>query len=61
MLAISKVKQDGTVPLADKTAGMKTQFPTRPHYPDTELTSPYPILVMPSARLGSDKNQLCKS
>ena len=25
------------------------------HYPDTELTSPCPILVILSAKLGSDK------
>ena len=27
------------------------------HYPDSELTSPCRILLMPSARLGSDKYQ----
>ena len=30
---------------------------TRSYYPDTEPTSPCPILTMPSAWLGSDKYQ----
>ena len=34
-----------------------TQYPTQSHYPDTEVTNPFPILLMPSARLGSDKYQ----
>ena len=34
-----------------------TQYPT----PDTELTNPCPILLMPSARLGSDKNHLYRA
>ena len=31
------------------------------YYPDTVITSPCPILLMPSARLSSDKDKLCKS
>ena len=31
------------------------------HYPDTEWTSPCPILIMPSARLGSEKIWILKS
>ena len=31
------------------------------HFPDTELTSPCRILLMPHARLGSDKYQFDKS
>ena len=38
-----------------------TQFPTRSHYPDIKITRPCRILLMPHARLGSDKYQLCKS
>ena len=38
-----------------------TRYPTQAHYPDTVLTSPCPILLMPSTRLGSDKYQFCKS
>ena len=34
-----------------------TCYPTQSHYPDTEPTSPCPILIMPSAWLGSDKYQ----
>ena len=30
---------------------------TQSQYPDSELTSPCPILIMPSIRLGSDKYQ----
>ena len=29
------------------------------NYPEIELTSPFPILVMSSARLGSNKYQFC--
>ena len=32
---------------------------TQSHYPDTELTTP--ILIMPSARLGSDRHTFCNS
>ena len=38
-----------------------TWYPTRSHYPDTEPTSPCPILIMPSTWLGSDKYQFYKS
>ena len=31
------------------------------HYPDIELTSPYPIILMLTVRLGSDKCQYYKS
>ena len=34
---------------------------TQSHYPDTEPTSPCPILLMLSANLGSDKYQFYKS
>ena len=34
-----------------------TCYPTQLHYPDTERTSPCPILIMPGARLGSDQYQ----
>ena len=33
-------------------------LPTQSHYPDTELTSPCPIPLMPSASLGNNKVQL---
>ena len=38
-----------------QAAGTMTCYPTQAHYPDTEPTSPCPIIIMPSARLGSDK------
>ena len=41
--------------------GTTTQHPTLSRYPDTELTSPCPNLLIPSARLGSDKHQFYKS
>ena len=34
---------------------------TQSHYPDIELTSPCPILIMQRARLGSDKCKFDKS
>ena len=34
-----------------------TCYPTQSHYPDPELNSLCPILIMPSASLGSDKYQ----
>ena len=40
---------------------MMTQYATQSYYPDTELTRHYLILLMQSARLGSDKYQLFKS
>ena len=33
-------------------------YPNQLHYPDTEATSPCPILIMPRARLGRDKYQV---
>ena len=35
-----------------------TCYPTKSHYPVTGPTSPFPILIMLSPRLGSNKNQL---
>ena len=34
---------------------------TQSHYVETELTSPCPILLMLSSRLGSDKDQFDKA
>ena len=41
--------------LEHQASGTMTCYPTQSHYPDTEITSPCPILVMLSARLGGDK------
>ena len=38
-------------PLGNQAANTMPQFPTQPHYPDTELTSTRPIQLMLSARL----------
>ena len=46
-------------PLWDTTCTM-TWCSIQVHYPDTDLTSPCPILVMPSARLGSDQYKFGK-
>ena len=46
-------------PLGDQAASTITWFPIQSHYPDAEIT--IHILVMSSARLGSDKYQFCKS
>ena len=48
-------------PLGDQVAHTVTWYPTQSHYPDTQLTSPYPILIMLSTRLGSDKYPFWKS
>ena len=40
-----------------QATGIRTQFLTKTHYPDTELISPCPILVMQSARIGSNTYQ----
>ena len=37
-----------------------TWYPTQSYYPDTEPTSPCPILIMSSACLGSDKYKLLR-
>ena len=48
-------------PLRNQAASTKTQYPTQSHYNDTELISPCPILIMPGARLGNDKDKFDKS
>ena len=48
-------------PLGDPVITI-TQFLTQSHYPETELTSPCPsLVVLPSPRLGSDVYQFCRS
>ena len=42
-------------PRGNHAAGTMTQYPTQSHYTDNLLSSRYPILVMLSARIGSDK------
>ena len=41
-------------PLGHQATSTMIGYPTELHYPDTEPTSPCRILIMPSARLGSD-------
>ena len=63
VLATFKVTS-GRIPIGDFIVlpNWKIRPPvTQSHYPDTKLTSPHSILLMPSARLGSDKYQFCKS
>ena len=43
--------------IGDQATCIMTQFLTQSHYLGTELTSPCPVLVMPSTRLGIDKYQ----
>ena len=43
-------------PLENQAAVTMTRHPIQSHYPDTVLTSPCPILVTQSARLGIDAN-----
>ena len=48
-------------PMGNQTTGTMIQYPTQLHYPDTELTSPCLILLIPTAILGSDKYKFDKS
>ena len=50
-------------PLGDQATSTMTSswYPLRSYYPNIEETSPCPILIMPSAWLGSDKYQYFKS
>ena len=43
--------------LGNHATSTMTRYPTQSHFPDTEETSPCPILIMPRTRLGSDKYQ----
>ena len=52
---------NSTAPLGNQVTGSMTPYPTQPHYPDTEPTSPSPNLLMLSARLGSEKYQFYNS
>ena len=45
------------VTLGDQTASTVTWYPTQSHYPGTELTNPFSILIMLSAWLGRDTYQ----
>ena len=47
-------------PLEAHATGSMTWYRTQSHYPDTEQTIPRPILVITSARLGSEKHHFCK-
>ena len=47
-------------PGGNHATGTMTWYLTQSHYPDTEPTSPCPILLIPSARLRSDKYQFDK-
>ena len=47
--------------LGDQTTSTMTQHPRHWHYPNTVLTTPCPILLMLSSRLGCSKYQFCKS
>ena len=49
------------VVLGDRAAGTMVRYLIQSHYPDTELTGPFHILVMLGTRLLSDKYQYCKS
>ena len=48
-------------PLWEQAASTMTKYPIQSHYPDTELTSPCLIQIIPISRLDSDKCQFCKS
>ena len=48
-------------PLGNQATSTMNWYRIQSHYPNTELTSPYLILLMPSARLRSDKYRFDKS
>ena len=48
-------------PQGCEATGTMTQCSNQSQYPDTEKISPCSVLLMPSTRLGSDKNGLYKS
>ena len=48
-------------PLGNQAISTMTWCPTHSHHPVTEPTSPCPILLMQSARLGSNKYRFYKS
>ena len=41
--------------LGNQSSNIMTGYPTKSHYPDTEPTSPFPVQIMLSAWLRSDK------
>ena len=43
-------------PLPDQVDDFMIQCPTQSYYPDAEVASPCPHLLMPSTKLGSDKD-----
>ena len=45
------------VPLGDQATSTMISYPTQSQYPGTEPTSPFPILIMLSAWLESDKDK----
>ena len=47
--------------LGNQATGTMTQYPTQSQYPDTELPSPCPMLLMSSARLGYEKFKFYES
>ena len=44
-------------PLENQSAITMIQYPTQSDYPETDLTSSYPILLMLNTRLGNDKDE----
>ena len=48
-------------PLRNQATAIMTLWLTQSHYPDAEPTSPFPILIMLSARLGTSMYQSVKS
>ena len=51
----------GVAFMGDQATSTITRYPAQSHYPYTKLTSPCPIWVILSSRLGRDKYQFYKS
>ena len=59
--ATSKVISGQATTCGNQAANTITRYRTQSYYPDTELTSSCPILLMWCTRPGSDKGQFDKS
>ena len=51
----------GVAPEGEQASSTMTRYHTQSHYLEIELTSSYPILIMSSAWLGSERYQFYKS
>ena len=60
MAVCTHVDYYSATPLGNQPVRTLTQYPTQSYYPDTDLTSPCPILLVLNARLGSKEYDIKK-